>query len=99
MEPALTVFMQSGRSLAPSGDPAATYAGEALAQIGEPALDGLLCALYDRREQPAIRAAAARVLGEMGEPAATRLREALLVNDGFVRRCAASALREDDLEA
>jgi HEAT repeat protein len=93
VEPAVTVFLQSGRSLAPHGDPAATYAGEALAQIGEPSLDALLYVLYDRRERPTIRAAAARILGEV---AAARLHEALLVNDGFVRRCAAAALGEDE---
>jgi len=92
VEPAMTVFLQSGRSLSPHGDPAATYAAEALAQIGEPALDPLLGALYDRRERPPVRAAAARALGEMGTVAEERLREALLVNDAFVRRCAGAAL-------
>ena len=93
--PALTVFVQSGRSLSPTGDPAATYAGEALAQIGEPALAPLLRVLYDRDEAPALRAAAARVLGDMGHTAASRLREALAVDDDLVRRSAAAALRED----
>ncbi|MBN2204848.1 MAG: hypothetical protein JW767_07485 [Thermoleophilia bacterium] len=95
VEPAMTVFLQSGRSLAPHGDPAATYAAEALAQIGEPALDPLLAVLYDRRERPPLRGAAARALGEMGDIAEARLREALLVNEAFVRRCAAAALGED----
>jgi HEAT repeat protein len=95
VEPAMTVFLQSGRSLTPHGDPAATYAAEALAQIGEPALDPLLAVLYDRRERPPLRAAAARALGAMGEIAEARLREALLVNEAFVRHCAAAALGED----
>jgi len=95
VDPAMTVLLQSGRSLAPHGDPAAVYAAEALAQIGEPALDPLLTLLYDRRERPPLRAAAARALGEMGEIAEARLREALLVNEAFVRRCAAAALGED----
>lgn len=95
VEPAMTVFLQSGRSLAPHGDPAATYAAEALAQIGEPALDPLLAVLYDGCERPPLRAAAARTLGEMGEIAEARLQEALLVNEAFVRRCAAAALGED----
>jgi HEAT repeat protein len=94
VEPALTVFLQSSRSLTPQGDPAATYAAEALAQIGEPALDPLLAVLYDRRERPSARAAAARTLGEMGAVAEARLQEALLVNDELVRRCAATALHE-----
>lgn len=93
--PAMTVFLQSGRSLTPHGDPAATYTAEALAQIGEPALDPLLAVLYDRRERPPLRAAAARALGDMGEIAEARLREALLVNEAFVRECAAAALGED----
>jgi len=95
VDPAMTVLLQSGRSLAPHGDPAAVYAAEALAQIGEPALDPLLALLYDRRERPPLRAAAARALAEMGETAAARLQEALLVNEAFVRRCAAAALGED----
>ncbi|MEE4274304.1 MAG: HEAT repeat domain-containing protein [Thermoleophilia bacterium] len=95
VEPAMTVFLQGGRSLTPHGDPAATYAAEALAQIGEPALDPLLAVLYDRRERPPLRAAAARALGDMGEIAEARLREALLVNEAFVRECAAAALGED----
>ena len=94
VEPAMTVFLQSGRGLTPHGDPAATYAAEALAQIGEPALDPLLAVLYDRRERPPARAAAARALGEMREVAEARLQEALLVNDEFVRRCAVTALGE-----
>jgi HEAT repeat protein len=95
VEPAMTVFLQSGHSLTAHGDPAATYAAEALAQIGAPALDPLLAVLYDRGERPPLRAAAAQALGEMGEVAEERLREALLVNEAFVRHCAAAALGED----
>jgi len=93
--PAMTVFLQGSRSTAPQGDPAATFAAEALAQIGEPAVDALLSVLYDRHERPPARAAAARALGKMGATAEERLREALLVNDVVVRRCAADALGED----
>ena len=95
VEPALTVFLQSGRSLAPHGDPAATYAGEALAQIGAPALDSLFSTLHDDAERPSIRAAAGHALGAMGDVAVPGLQHALLADDPFVRRCAAAALGEE----
>jgi HEAT repeat protein len=92
VEPSLTVLINEGHSVVPDGRPTLSYAAQALTAIGAPAVDPLTDVLFDRRETPAVRAAAAAALAEMGETAAHRLDEALRVADAPTRRYAAAAL-------
>lgn len=92
VEPTLVVFNESRRGVLRDGDPVFTYAATALADIGAPAIDSLFALLYDRHESVGVRAGATEALGRMGAAAEPALREALRVNDPFVRRCAAAAL-------